>query len=77
MTAVSEKSREQLAADRKAEFIAARNVYLTIIIMFLSICTVAVVVTTHMEAAKTGFRPIITKTPMSFIDRTYMYDKAK
>ncbi len=77
MTAVSGKSHDQLAADRKAEFIAARNVYITIIVLFVSICTIAVIVTSQMEAAKTGFHPITTKAPMSFIDRTYMYDKTK
>ena len=69
------KSQEQLLAERKAEFIAARNTYIMIIGSFLTVCIIAVIVTTKMEAEKTGFRPIQTEAPMSFFDKTYMYDK--
>ncbi len=62
-------------ATQKAEFAAARNTYLLIILSFLTICTVAVVVTTRMESEKQGFHPIETQIPMSFIDKTYMYPK--
>lgn len=66
---------QRTQTQRKAEFVAARNTYLVIIGAFLTICTIAVIVTTHMEASKTGFRPIHTDTPMSFIDKTYMDTK--
>lgn len=66
------KTAEQLQAERRAEFIAARNTYIVIIASFLTVCIVAVIITTRMEASKTGFRPIQTDAPMSFIDKTYM-----
>jgi len=71
------KSQEELQAERKAEFIAARNVYIVIILSFVMVCTIAVIATTQMEAQKTGFRPIQTQRPMSFIDKTYMYPDKK
>lgn len=71
------KTQEQLQAERRAEFVAARNTYIIIIASFLTVCTVAVIVTTQLEARKTGFRPIQTEKPMSFIDKTYVVkDKA-
>jgi hypothetical protein len=66
---------EQMAADRKAEYVAARNTYILIIGSFLTVCIIAVVATTRMEANKTGFRPIKTQAPMLFFDKTYMYDE--
>ncbi len=66
------KTQEQLQQERRAEFVAARNVYLAIIISFVTVCTIAVVVTSKMEAERTGFRPIQTEAPMSFIDKTYV-----
>jgi hypothetical protein len=74
---ISTKSQEELQADRKAEFIAARNVYIVIIVSFLTVCTIAVIATTQMESQKTGFRAIQTQQPMSFIDKTYMYQDKK
>jgi hypothetical protein len=67
------KTPEQREVERRAEFVAARNTYIIIIGTFLTMCIVAVIVTTQQEAARTGFRPITTKAPMSFIDKTYMY----
>jgi hypothetical protein len=39
---------------RRAEFVAARNVYLAIILAFLTVCTLAVTVVTRMEASRTA-----------------------
>lgn len=58
---------------RRAEFIAARNVYIIIFISFVSVCTVAVLITSYLEAHKTGFQAIRTTAPTSFIDKTYMH----
>ncbi len=69
------KTQQQLKAQQKAEFNAARNVYLIIILSFVTVCTVAVVMTSKMEAERTGFRPIQTEAPMSFIDKTYVTPK--
>ncbi len=73
----SAKTPQELQAQKKAEFAAARNVYLVIILSFVTVCTVAVILTTRMEAEKTGFRSIQTQTPMSFIDKTYMAPQKK
>lgn len=59
-------------ADRKAEFTTARNVYIVIIVSFVSVCAVAVIATSRMEAEKPGFKAIETQAPMSFIDKTYV-----
>lgn len=39
---------------------------------FVSLATAAVLTTMEMEKNKTGFKAIEVKTPISFIDRTYM-----
>lgn len=54
----------------------ARCMYLLIMGLFLTICTVAVTTTMTWEREKTGFRAITVKQPMSFIDDTYMPQKA-
>jgi len=46
--------------------------YLLIIGLFLTICTVAVVCTMNSERNKTGFRAITVRHPISFIDTTYV-----
>lgn len=66
---------EELQQQRKREYAAARNTYIIIIASFLTICTIAVIVTSRMEAEKQGFRPIQTEAPMSFIDKTYVVPK--
>lgn len=63
--------------DRRAEYVAARNTYILIFGTFLTLCIIAVIATTRMEAAKTGFKPITTTAPMSFIDKTYMKQDAE
>ena len=69
------KTQEQLQAEQRAHFVAARNVYIVIIVSFVTVCTVAIVCTSKMEAEKTGFRPIQTQAPMSFVDKTYLKKK--
>lgn len=57
---------------RQAEYRAARNTYVLIILSFVTVCTIAVIVTSRIESEKTGFKPIETQAPMSFIDQTYV-----
>lgn len=64
-------------AQRKAEFAVARNVYVAIILSFVTVCAVAIYFTTKMEAEKTGFRAIETEQPMSFFDNTYVKKEQK
>lgn len=60
------------AQDRKAEFVAARNVYIIIFVSFFGVALLAAFLTSQMESQKTGFRSIETEKPMSFIDQTYV-----
>jgi thiol:disulfide interchange protein len=56
----------------KKTHMTARLVYVSVIIVFIGLCSVAVVTTMEMEKAKQGFKPITVKQPISFIDRTYL-----
>ncbi len=71
MTATA-KTPEEQEQQRRAEFVAARNVYILIIVSFVAVCTVAVIITSQMEAKKSGFQAIETQAPISFIDKTYV-----
>jgi hypothetical protein len=53
----------------------ARLTYAAIIVTFVTLCTVAVVVTMNEERNKKGFRAIKVTQPISFIDRTYLDGK--
>ncbi|MCA9799809.1 MAG: hypothetical protein KC474_09675 [Cyanobacteria bacterium HKST-UBA04] len=63
-----------LPLPKDAEFKAARNTYILIIVSFLSVITMAVTLTVLQESQHKGFRAIETTAPMSFFDRTYMVD---
>ena len=60
-----------------SEYFLAYGVYVLIFVAFISVCTIAIITTSAQEANKTGFRAITTKTPTSFIDRTYMAPEKK
>jgi ABC-type Fe3+ transport system permease subunit len=71
-----EESRRQARQRQKIkEFQAARNVYIVIIMSFITVCTVAVVLSIQLEANKKGFQAIETTRPVSFFDKTYMKKK--
>lgn len=50
----------------------ARLTYAAIIIVFLSVCTVAVLTTMNIESQREGYRPIEVSKPISFFDYTYV-----
>ena len=50
----------------------ARLTYLGIILIFLTICTVAVLTTMSNEEHKTSFRAIHVHKPISFFDYSYV-----
>jgi thiol:disulfide interchange protein len=56
----------------KKTHITARLVYASVIIVFVSLCTVAALTTAGIDKAKKGFKPITVKQPISFIDQTYL-----
>jgi hypothetical protein len=56
----------------KSEYMMAYGVYVLIFAAFVSVCTIAIVLTSSQEANKTGFKAITTKTPTAFFDKTYM-----
>jgi hypothetical protein len=60
------------AAEHKRAVVVARTIYAVVILSFVSVCTVAVIVTMNMEKDKPGFRAITVEKPISFIDRTYL-----
>lgn len=72
MVSAPPKTPQQQEDARRAEFVAARNVYIVIIASFLTVAVTAAVLTMKMESEKTGFRPIQTEAPISFFDKTYM-----
>ena len=59
------------AAEHKAEFATARNIYFIVFGTFIAICAVAIIMTTQQESQKSGFRAIETDQPMLFFDKTY------
>jgi hypothetical protein len=66
----------QTLPDAKAKhqkaIVNARWAYAAIMILFLTICTVAVVSMMAMEKDKTSFHAIEVKQPISFFDDTYV-----
>lgn len=62
--------------DHKKAQIFARLTYAGIMLMFLSLCAVAVFVTMQQEKNKDGFRAIEVSQPISFIDKTYLKEDA-
>lgn len=54
----------------------ARLTYGAIILLFLGVCTVAVVATMVREKQKDGFQAIQLSKPISFFDYTYVQDDA-
>lgn len=56
----------------KSEYYTAIVVYGLVFVTFVSVCTVAVILTSQREAEKTGFRAIETEAPVSFFDQTYV-----
>jgi hypothetical protein len=54
----------------------ARFTYAGIIVIFLSVCAIAVLSTMQSEANKETFKAIHVSKPISFIDYTYVDKKA-
>jgi hypothetical protein len=54
----------------------ARLTYAGVIVVFLSVCAIAVLATMKHESEKEGFRAIHVAKPISFFDYTYV-DKNK
>lgn len=55
----------------------ARFTYAGVIVVFLSVCTIAVVCTMKNEQEKEGFKAIHVEKPISFFDYTYVDQKNK
>ena len=56
---------------RRAQW-AARVAYLAVMLIFVSICAIAVTSTMQHEREKEGFHAIRVKKPISFFDYTYV-----
>ena len=56
----------------RSEYLTAWVVYGLILGTFVTVATVAVILTSQREAQKEGFRAIETAQPISFFDKTYM-----
>jgi hypothetical protein len=54
----------------------ARLTYFGVIVVFVSVCAIAVTATMRSESTKETFRAIHVKKPISFVDYTYV-DKQK
>jgi hypothetical protein len=54
--------------EHKRALLVARCIYGVVIMAFLSVCTVAVTVTSQMERSKPGFKAITVTKPISIID---------
>lgn len=50
----------------------ARLTYFAVIVVFVSVCAIAVTATMHTESTKEGFRAIHVTKPISFVDYTYV-----
>lgn len=61
--------------NRRAQ-LYARLTYVAIIVIFLSVCAVAVGSTMYTESHKETFKAIHLSKPISFIDYTYVDKKA-
>ena len=55
----------------------ARLTYFLIILVFVSVCAIAVLTTMNIESNREGFRPIEVSKPISFFDYTYVKKDAK
>jgi hypothetical protein len=55
----------------------ARLTYVGIIVVFVSVCAVAVLSTMNTEANREGFRPIEVSKPISFFDYSYVKKNQK
>ena len=63
--------------DHKKSKLVARLMYAMVMLVFVSVCTIAVIACMKMESEKEGFRPITVKQPISFIDKTYLKKEDK
>ncbi|WP_303672787.1 hypothetical protein [Vampirovibrio chlorellavorus] len=67
----SQKSLSDIEKHRRSQ-LYARLTYVGIILVFVSLCAVAVLVTMSNEAKREGFRPIEVSKPISFFDYSYV-----
>jgi hypothetical protein len=67
----SAKSISALEKHRRAQ-LYARLTYGGIIVIFVSVCAIAVLTTMNIEANREGYRPIEVSKPISFFDYTYV-----
>src|SRR4051794_35505278 len=70
-------SRISLDEKRRRAKLYARLTYVGVILIFLTICTIAVIATMQHEREKEGFRAIHVSKPISFFDYTYVDSPAK
>lgn len=63
--------------DHRRAQIFARLTYVGVMLTFLTLCTVAVIVTMKQEKEKEGFKAIKVSQPISFFDKTYLKDEAQ
>jgi hypothetical protein len=59
-------------AEHKRSVRVATTIYGLVIVTFISVCTIAVTVTSQMERTKPGFKAITVTKPISIIDTTYL-----
>ncbi len=67
----SQKSLSDIEKHRRSQ-LYARLTYVGIILVFVSVCAVAVLTTMNNEANREGFRPIEVSKPISFFDYSYV-----
>lgn len=67
----SVKSISAAEKHRRAQ-LYARLTYGGIIVIFVSVCAIAVITTMNIEANREGYRPIEVSKPISFFDYTYV-----
>lgn len=67
----SSKALSDLEKHRRSQ-LYARLTYVGIILIFVSVCAVAVLTTMSNESKREGFRPIEVSKPISFFDYTYV-----
>jgi hypothetical protein len=58
--------------EHRRSTIVARCIYGLIIVSFITVCTVAVTVSSQMERTKPGFKAITVTKPISIFDTTYL-----
>ena len=69
--------RAMTSEEHKRSAMVARFIYAAVILSFVSVCTVAVLVTSQMERSKPGFKAITVTKPISIIDTTYLKQPEK